>query len=137
MTKPVQVTFRNMSASSTLERKIRERADWLETFYSGIVGCRVLIELPHRHRAKGRPIHVRLEVSLPGEDVIVNRLPTLHASLKDLGVKAVHKETELDDEHRNAVSAIYAAFDMARRRLEDVARQQRGDVKLHRHPRPA
>ena len=125
MTRPVQITFRNMGVSPALEEEIRLRAAWLETFYPGIVGCRVLLEIPHRHRMRGRPLHVRIELSLLGEDVIVNHEPTLHATARP----APHKSEELDGRHKDAVVALHEAFDVARRRIEDVARRQRGDVK--------
>jgi len=125
MTRPLHITFRNMGVSPALEQEIRSRAAWLETFYPGIVGCRVLLEIPHRHRTRGRPLHVRIELSLPGEDVIVNHEPTLHATARP----GPRKSEELDGRHKDAVVALHEAFDIARRRVEDVARRQRGDVK--------
>ena len=125
MTRPVQITFRNMGASPALKQEIRTRAAWLETFYPGIVGCRVLLEIPHRHRKRGRPLHVRIELSLPGEDVIVNHEPTLLATTRP----QPRKSEELDGRHKDVLGALHEAFDVARRRIEDVARRQRGDVK--------
>lgn len=125
--KPVLISFRNMSVSPVLEDEARERVKWLESFYPGIIGCRVVLEVPHRHRRRGRPLHVRIEVSLPGEDVVVNHEPALDATARS----ASHKSAELDTRHKDAHVAIHEAFDVARRRLEDVARQQRGDVKTH------
>ena len=125
MTKPVQVTFRNMGVSAALEQEVRSRAAWLETFHPGIVGCRVLLEIPHRHRTRGRPLHVRIELSVPGEDVIVNHEPSLDVAAGP----APRKNEELDGRHKDGYVAIHEAFDVARRRLEDLARRQRGDVK--------
>lgn len=125
LTRPVQVTFRNMAGSPALEQGIRARAVWLETFYSSLVGCRVLVEIPHRHRERGRPIHVRIELSLPGEDIIVNHEPTLHATLKDLQRAATHKDADVEGAHKDVLVTIHDAFDIARRRLEDFARRQR------------
>ena len=124
-TRPVQISFRHMTVSPAIEEEIRSRAGWLESFYPGIVGCRVLLEVPHRHRRRGRPLHVRIELSLPGEDVIVNHEPPLEA----MSPRVLHKSDELDGRHKDAHVAIHEAFDVARRRLEDVARRQRGDVK--------
>jgi hypothetical protein len=114
-----------MSASPALEDEIRSRAAWLESFYPGIVGCRVLLEVPHRHRRRGRPLHVRIELSLPGEDVVVSHEPTLDATARS----TPHKSDELGGRHKDAHVAVHEAFDVARRRLEDAARRQRGDVK--------
>ena len=116
---------RNMGVSSALEQEIRLRAAWLETFYPGIVRCRVLPEIPHRHRKRGRPLHVRAELSLPGEHVMVNHEPTLHATARP----GPGKSEELDGRHKDALVALHEAFDVARRRIEDVARRQRSDVK--------
>ena len=97
MIKPVQITFRNMGVS----------------------------EIRHRHRKRGRPVHVRIELSLTGEDVLVNYEPSLHANVR----AAPQKCEELAGGHKDAHVAIHEAFDVFRRRLEDVARRQRGDVK--------
>lgn len=123
--RPVQVTFLNMRGSPALEDKVRSRVAWLQSFYSGMVGCRVVLEMPHRHRRHGRSLHVRIELSLPGEDVVVNHEPTLDTGDRS----ASHKSDERDGRHKDAQVAIHEAFDVARRSLEDVARRQRGDVK--------
>jgi hypothetical protein len=87
----------------------------------------VVVEVPHRHRRRGRPIHVRIELSLPGDDVIVNHERTSDTAARS----ASHKSDQLDGLHEDVHVAIHEAFDVARRRLEDLARQQRGDVKTH------
>ena len=134
MMKPVQITFRNMRASASLEDEVRARVAWLERFYPDLVGCRVLLELPHRHHEHGQPVRVRIELSLPGEDVVVSHEPTLHGRSKDVQEEAHHKDTDIDPAHKLALVAIHDAFDAARRRLEDCARRQRGAVKTHPVP---
>jgi ribosome-associated translation inhibitor RaiA len=136
MTSAIQVSFRNMAVSPALEQEIRARAAWLETFYSGVVGCRVVLEVRHRHREHSRPVHVRIELSLPGKDIVVSHDPTLHATLKHLRGEATYKAEDIEGAHKDALVAIHDAFDVARRRLEDYARRQRGDVKIH-HDAPS
>lgn len=126
-TRPVQISYRNLGASPALEKDVRERVAWLESFHPGIVGCRVLLEVPNLHRRRGRPLHVRIELSLPGEDVIVDRVPTSNQDDR----AAFRKSDEVDARYKDAYVAIHDAFDIARRRLEDVARRQRGAVKSH------
>lgn len=58
---------------------------------------------------------------------MVNHEPTLDATARS----ASRKSDERDSHHKNAHLVIHDAFDVARRRLEDVARRQRGDVKTH------
>jgi cold shock CspA family protein len=132
---PTQITFRGLSHDAALEDEVRERVSWLEQFYTGIVRCRVLVEVPHRHRHDGRHFHVRIEVTVPGgAPIVVSHEPSLHARLKDVEDEAHHKEDEIESVHRYARVAIDEAFDAARRRLEDFAREQRGTVKAHGVP---
>ena len=132
---PTQVTFRGLPHSDELESEIRQRVVWLEQFYTGVVRCRVLVELPHRHRHDGRHFHVRIEMTVPGvTPIVVSHEPSRHGGLKDFQEDAHRKETEIEGVHRYASVAIHEAFDAARRRLEDVAREQRGAVKTHEVP---
>jgi cold shock CspA family protein len=132
---PLQVTFRGLAHSDALETDIRERVAWLEQFYPDIVRCRVLVEVPHRHRHDGRHFHVRIEMTVPGGvPIVVSHEPSLHGPLKDIEEAAHHKGTEVDSVHRYARVAVNHAFDAARRRLQDFAREQRGAVKTHDVP---
>jgi len=132
---PTQVTFRGLARDEALEDDVRERVSWLEQFYESIVRCRVLVEVPHRHRHDGRHFHVRIEVTVPGgPPIVVSHEPSLHGRLKDIEDEAHHKENEIESVHRYASVAIHEAFDAARRRLEDFAREQRGTVKAHEVP---
>jgi cold shock CspA family protein len=132
---PTQVTFRGLAHSDALESDVLERVAWLEQFYTGIVRCRVIVELPHRHRRDGRHFHVRIEMTVPGgEPIVISHEPSLHGRLKHVDAGVHRKETEIEAVHRYAAVAIREAFDAARRRLEDVAREQRGAVKTHEVP---
>ena len=57
--------------------------------------------------------------------------PTVHATLKHLRGEATHKSENVEGAHKDALVVIHDAFDIARRRLDDSARRQRGDVKIH------
>jgi hypothetical protein len=132
---PTRVTFRGLPHSDALDVVIRERIVWLEQFYTGIVGCRVLVEVPHRHHHNGRHFHVRIEVTVPGaRPVVVSHEPSLHGPLKNIEEAVHRKETELESVHRYARVAVHHAFDAARRQLQDFAREQRGAVKSHEVP---
>jgi cold shock CspA family protein len=132
---PIQVTFRGLDHDDALEDDVRERVSWLEQFYAGIVRCRVLVEVPHRHRHDGRHVHVRIEVTVPGgPPLVVSHEPSLHGRLKDVEGEAHRKDDEIASVHRYSRVAVHEAFDAARRRLEDFAREQRGTVKAHEAP---
>ena len=61
-----QIAFRNMPSSNAIEGHIFEKIDKLNLFYDRIMGCRVVVEAPHRHHHKGKLYHVRVDMSVPG-----------------------------------------------------------------------
>ena len=129
---PTQITFRGLAQDESLAQDVHERVAWLEQFYDGIMRCRVLVEVPHRHHRDGRHFHVRVEATVPGgAPIVVSHESSLHPRLKDLEEEAHHKETELGNVRRYGRVAIHEAFDAARRQLEDFVREQRGMVKTH------
>lgn len=128
---PVQVTFRNMAHSEALDASVRERARELETYSRDLLGCRVVVSLPHRQHEHGNRCQVRVELTTPGEPIIISHVASQHAALQDIHEPAHTKESEEDPVHRYAVAVIHEAFDTARRRVQDYARLRRGDVKRH------
>ena len=109
---PLQITFRGVPHSDAVAAYIRERSKKLELFHDRITSCHVTVEEPGKHRQQGRQFQVRVDVRVPGKEIVTN----LH-------------------HHQDVYVALRDAFDSARRQLEDVARQQRGDVKAHEIPR--
>jgi ribosomal subunit interface protein len=116
MQKPLEITFRHMEPSPALEAVVRERAQKLENFCDEIIGCQVMFEEPHRHHQQGNLYHVRIDLTVPGKEIVVKRSP--------------------DDEHahEDAFVALRDAFDSVRRQLEDYVRIRRGKVKTHEVP---
>lgn len=108
---PLQLSVRNMSLSEAAEADIREKAARLDSFYDQVMGCRVIVEAPHRHHRKGVLYNVRIDMTVPGSEIVIKREP-----------------------HEDLYVAIRDAFDAARRQLEDFARRRRGDVKTHEAP---
>jgi ribosome-associated translation inhibitor RaiA len=50
MQSPLQITTRDIPHSEALESHIRQKVAKLETFYPHIMGCRVVVEVPHKHK---------------------------------------------------------------------------------------
>jgi ribosomal subunit interface protein len=69
---PIQITFRDVPHSTALEDLVRERASKLETFSDRIVGCRVALETPHRHHHNGKQYSVRIDLTVPGDELVVS-----------------------------------------------------------------
>ncbi len=102
---PLQITSRNVSLSENAEQTIREKAAKLDQFYDRIMGCRVLVEAPHRHQNKGCHYNVRLDITVPGSELVIKR-----------------------EENEDLYVAIRDAFDAAKRKVKEFASRQK-DVK--------
>lgn len=132
---PIQISFRNMESSPAVEERIREEAEKLLEFYENIIGCRVMAELPHRHHTRGKRFHIRIDLTVPGGEIVVNHEPSLRHALQQTDDEDLSKGLELDAPHKDAFVAIRDAFKTARRQLQDYARKQAGAVK-HHQPAP-
>jgi cold shock CspA family protein/ribosome-associated translation inhibitor RaiA len=113
---PLQITFRHMDSSEAVAARIRSRAEELERFFDRIISCRVVVECRHPRHQQGNLFQVRIDLLVPGREIVVGRDPEAHHAHEDIHV------------------AIRDSFDAARRLLEDHVREGRGDVKLHAVP---
>jgi ribosomal subunit interface protein len=114
---PLQITFHGINHSNPIEEYVRARAEKLETFDGRITGCRVAIELPHRHSQHGEHFRVRVDITRPGTEVVSERVP------------------DQDRAYEDVYAAIDAAFDDAGRRLKDFVQRQRGQIREHERAR--
>lgn len=114
---PLQINFRNLETSEAVEARVRSKVDKLGHFYPTINSCRVVIEQRHRHHTQGNHFHVRIDLKVPGHELIAGREPDQNHAYTDVYV------------------ALRDAFSAMRRRLEDLARHQQGHVKHHEEKR--
>lgn len=105
---PVQVTIRDIPNSTALENHIREKAQKLLQYYQRINSCRIVVEVPQKHKHQGKLYNVRIDVTVPEKELVVNR----------------KKNEDVYIAFRDALKAI-------ERQLESYARIRRGDVKHH------
>lgn len=105
---PLQIVMHDIPHSGAVENDIRSRVDKLDQFYPDIMRCRVVVGLDGKHKHQGKQFNVRIDLTVPGNEIVVarHRGEDLYVVLRD-------------------------AFDATKRRLEDFARRQRGDVKTH------
>lgn len=135
MSIPLQITCRNMDASESIENHVRIRAAKLESFCERITNCRVIIEEPHRRHHKGKAFQVRIELSVPGREIVINHAPTRlsaaqSAEARESGMVENHRPSK-HAAHANVYVAIRDAFNAAGRKLQDYVRRQSGAVKVH------
>ena len=70
---PVEIVLRGVPHSGALERYIGKEADKLGRICSLILTCHVAAEALHRPQRQGAQFAVRLDITLPGTEVVVNR----------------------------------------------------------------
>jgi len=129
---PVQITRRDMEPSTAVGTKIREEAAKLEEFYDRITSCRVMVEIPRRYQNGKYQFHIRIDLTVPGAEIVVKYEPTLHSSLQRLGGEDRAKGQELSAPHKDVYVAIRDAFKVARRKLQEYSQRQNGAIKYHK-----
>ena len=96
---PLQITLRNIAHSDAVEAAIRKRVDKLDRYHKHIVSCRVVVEIPSRHKQQGKEFVVLLDIKVPGGAIVINH-----------------------DHNEDLYAALREAFHAAQRRLEAHAR---------------
>jgi cold shock CspA family protein len=134
---PLKITFRNMPPSKAIEANIEEKVAKLDSLYDGIMSCRVIVEAPHRHHHKGKAYQVRIDMTVPGDEIVINRTPKRLEAAKSARPEELEKELAESHEpskhgaHEDLYVAIRDAFNAAGRKLQDHARRRQGKVKIH------
>jgi cold shock CspA family protein/ribosome-associated translation inhibitor RaiA len=111
MIMPLQITFKDLPVDPKVEDKIREAAERLDRFSSEIMSCRAVVSAIQMRQRKGQHYHVRLDVSVPGKELVVNREPGD------------------DTTHTDVLVALRDSFSSMERMLRDYSQQRRGEVK--------
>ena len=115
MQRPLQITFKGMATSPALDTLIRERVAHLETLYPRMIGCRVVIEVPHRKSETAKvPIAVAVEVDIPGRKLVIGK-----------------DEAERREAKQDHTAALNNAFDAVERQLEKLVDIRNDDAKPH------
>lgn len=104
----LKLTVHGVDHSAALETHIRSKVEKLEEFFEHIISCHVVVEMPHKHQQQGRQFNVRIDIGVPGNEIVVTR-----------------------DHAEDVYVALRNAFDAAKRQLKDYAHKVRGDVKTH------
>lgn len=102
---PLEISARRVELSPALEADLRRRAAKLERLYDRMTSCRVAVEGPGQRRTEGGPFRVRLDITVPGSELVADK------EAEDLNV------------------AVRDAFQAAERQIDELAQRRRGEVK--------
>ena len=111
-----EIAFRHVQPPAAVKRQIIDEVDRLDALDDRLITCRVMVELPDRRHRTGNLYHVRIDLTRPGAEIVVDRSPPQHRA------------------HEELSQAIGEAFDAARRRLLEVKAKTRGELKQHDEP---
>lgn len=93
---PLTITAHDAVLPEPIEETIREKTSKLDRINGHLIACHVTVEGPGRHHRNGGPYKVRIDLSVPGSELVINQ-----------------------KEAPDLAQAIREAFDAARRRLEE------------------
>lgn len=86
-----------MEVSDAVRQKVLQHVQRLEKLSPNIMSCRVMVDLEQKHQHQGKPYGVRIDVTVPGAELVVDR---------------VH--------HEDVYVAVRDAFDAMRKKLSHV-----------------
>jgi len=104
---PPEIAFRGVEPTDTLKERILDGIDDLEEVHDRLVSCRVMVEDTTPGRSSGKIYRVRLDIGVPNRTVVVDFKP-------DGG-----------NEIRDVYQAVKQAFDIGRRRLDQIRERDR------------
>src|SRR5687767_6864932 len=102
---PLEISTRRIELSPDLEADLRRRGTKMERLYDRITSGRIGVERESFHHNEGGPYRVRLDITVPGSELVANK------EAEDLN------------------TAIRDAFQAAERQVEEFSRRRRGEVK--------
>lgn len=108
MASALRISTRNINLRDAVRTDIEKHAMKLEKYSSDITDVKVSVEVPHRPRQTGKLFSVKLDIKVPGKDIVIRK-----------------------EENRDLYSAVRDAFFAAYRQLEKWNRKRRGDIKRH------
>jgi cold shock CspA family protein len=109
---PIQIVLKKVHQPAMVREEVLKAAGAMERFHGRITSCRVAVTNPDVRHRRGGLYDVHISMHAPGrKDIEVNRRAGDQAEREHLQV------------------ALRRAFAQARRQLQDVVRESRGDVK--------
>lgn len=111
---PVELSFQNCEPSDELRAEVLRQVARLENFSPRITSCHVVVHGPETRHKRGDLYKVDIRIAMPQhKDIVINRS---------------HGDRP---EGEHPLVAIASAFNAAQRRIEDAAREMRGQTKQH------
>lgn len=118
MQTPVEIIWHEMEPAPHVEKRLRQRLARLGKFFDRIIGCHVVVEKAHRRHRVGNAYEVRLEVTVPG------------------GILTIDRKPGDDHAHTDPLVAVRDAFDAMERKLRRWKDEHSGRPEPDEAPQP-
>lgn len=80
----VQVTFHGLETSEALDALITEKAEKLRVVCDRLQKVRVVVDQPHRSHSKGNELELKIELLVPGDEIVVRRTVAVNDGPSDV-----------------------------------------------------
>ncbi|ACB94863.1 HPF/RaiA family ribosome-associated protein [Beijerinckia indica] len=114
MDRPLQIVFRDLEHSASLEHLIRERAQRLEHLFRHIMGMRAVVSPAQGSETAKKALALTIEVEVPGRPLLIGKA-----------------EEARHDSKGVPMALVKHAFEAVHRQLDAIADIRRGQVKHH------
>lgn len=113
MQQQLQIKFHGVDSSPAVVARIQEAAAQLERLNAQVTSFRVTVEVLHEHQHHGNVQRVRLNMHLPGMELVVSH------------------SHERGSSHDGVLAAVRDAFEAAKQQLEVYRRRRVAHVQRH------
>ncbi len=112
-----EIAYRNVEPTPAVERQILWGLRGLERAYPRITGCRIMVEIPHPRHHRGNLYRVRIDVTVPGHEMVVSRDPPARRRKRE-----------------EAATAVREAFAVMRQKLRELREREAGHPRVPEAP---
>lgn len=83
MNTELDITYRDMDSSESVDYVVREQLEKLERHCPALISCRVVIAAPKGRHQHGEHFHVTVDLTMPGHEIVADRDPPQKHSHED------------------------------------------------------
>jgi len=97
----VDVLYRDLDSSASLNEMISKKIEKLSRFSDQIVYSRVVLDTPHNHKHKGKQFRASIEIDLKGHPIAVTQdNESIHLAVRDAFHSAERKVKQITARQR-------------------------------------
>jgi len=108
MSASVDIVVKNVESTEAIQSRIQRNVEKLPLFHNNIEFCKVIVDVPQKHKYQGKLFTVHIEIGVPKKRLVVNR--------------------KVDE---NLYIAIREAFAAMKRQLDEYNHKQKNHIKQH------